>query len=1581
MGKGVMITSNLKIEELLKSIASKVSKKVPSEFVDILYREVSPADLAEISQDQLSAAAESMFKLFQTRKPKEFKVNLFQSKVSDDYVVLEVINKDVPFILDSIGNELKDNQYDIHLIVHPTFRVVRDKAGNFVSFAENGEKEAIIQIHLGNWFDEKKLNEIKARIERILECVNYSVSDWRTMTAKMASAIGELTESPAMKNNDMRDESVAFLEWLVDNHIVFLALYETELKGNKLVPIKSSELGLIRSELYKAEEMDIDDNMLSTEPLLVRKWEERSVVHRLSHLDLIVVKKFDAKGKCIGSYNFLGLFTSTVYYQSVRLIPLMRKKVGQVIKRYGYPESSHNCKELITTMESFPRGELLRMSLDELYETATGIVSLVLVPRIKVFIRRDSVGKFMSVITFIPEKRFNTETRTLIESIICKHLGGTVSKRYIFVGETLLTRLQLIVKVDDIQKVVSIERLEKDIVRALSVWSDELSQALIKNLGKRNAIVSFNKYKDAFDIKYRSVFTGKQAVHDLQFIEEAISKSRVCFDIYISQKTGGRDYTQLKIYSPDKELPLSSTMPAMENFGFYGVDEITYPITIPNGSTGNKKLFIHHFRLLPKTTNLNVTPELHDNLIQAANQIWEGNLENDRFNSLIAYVNATWREAALVRAYFSYLKLTDYPYTPDYSLGVLLNNTAITKKIIELFNLKFDIARKSKKDDVENLCTEIEKLLNDLKGIEEDKVCRAFYEVVKASKRTNFFQKETKNYISFKISSKELSVLPQPKPYAEIYVYSPRVEAVHLRGGKVARGGLRWSDRKEDFRTEVLGLMKAQMTKNSVIVPVGSKGGFIVKQVLPTDGREEYLKEGIECYKIFLSGILDITDNIVSSKIVPPKDVIRLDEDDPYLVVAADKGTATFSDYANSVSEKYGFWLGDAFASGGSAGYDHKKMGITAKGGWISVVRHFNDMGVDIDKEAFTCVGIGDMAGDVFGNGLILSDNIKLIAAFNHMHIFIDPNPDTKKSFAERKRLFELPRSAWTDYDAKLISKGGGIYERKQKSITLSDEARAALDIKEAALGPDELIKEILKAPIDLLWNGGIGTYVKAKTESNDKIGDKANDALRVNGEELRCKIIGEGGNLGMTQLGRIEYAKKGGRLNTDFIDNSAGVDCSDHEVNLKIATSDELLSKKLSKVDRDKFLDKMTDDVSRLVLSDNIKQTQLITIESMGKNSKINAHAWLIKYLESKGELDRKIEYLPDQADLIALISDKQSLTRPEIAVLVAYAKNSMYSSLNKHKFASGVSYNEYLYSYFPTAFQEKFPKLIESHKLKNEILATVLTNDLVNTIGSTFFHQFKEETGAETYKIVNAYIVVKKVFGIGELWSQIEKLTGKVALKLQLELFYRVQTLIERNIAWLVAHHDKELDNVDSLIEVYQKPFVQLRSKVLSLATPQMLEDYEQNLAKFKDHPDLLTSIKSVYQTKLCRVAFDIISLTRETNTKLEDTAKLYYDIGDKTYISWLLYQARNFYGKQYYSTVAIRALISELYEIQMQMVKKEITVSKKSKQEKYRVISNDNFVKFEYFINDLKTSGELAESMVAMLTIAVKRVRELA
>ncbi len=1557
-------------QEFINRLSSRTQDPVLQKFIHQLFRELPYDDLASLEPDWLFTAAQSTLTLL--RMPKQTaRVALLKDQNNPDDIVLQVIHTDVPFLVESLSNELKQQYFEIQLIVHPALNVKRASDHTFISLSEEPtpNKEAVMQFYISKWLDDEQCKQLEKRIYEVLECVDLSVQDWLPMRGAMVAVSKLLGDTQQPPHTEIKE----FLDWLAANNFIFLGYFESVRKHDHLVSVQESIKGIVSSKLYSIEPIAIDSQYLDDAVMFIRKWDSRSVVHRLTHMDWIVIKKFDQSGQCIGAYNFLGLFASTVYYQSVLTIPLIRIKIKNVIKSYGYPESSHNCKELVTALEAFPRGELLQMSEDELFETATGIVSLSLTPRVRLFVRQDRAEKFISCIIFLPRNRFSTDLRIAIEKLLCASFNATVSKQYVQINESQLVRTQLLLQTTP-QHIppYDVMELEEQIRQMVSAWSDTLYEMLARKLGKHSAKASYKRFSNAFDIKYTSTFSAKQAVYDIELIELALAEEAVQFDIYTIPGVPG-ETIQLKIYSPHKPTPLSLMLPKIENVGFKALDVVNYEIKVEGNEQG-EQVYISHFRLFTISKIEFIEADLKDRVALAFYKIWENVIEDDRFNSLIPHASLNWREALLLRVYAKYLKQVNFPHDFDYIVDVLVKYPAIIRQLVMLFNHRFDPDLECDEEVLEGMVNDIHQALATVSSIAEEQVIKAYLATILATKRTNFFQLdssgETKNYISLKMRSSEVLGMPQPYPYAETYIYcSTRFEGVHLRGGRVARGGIRWSDRP-DFRTEVLGLMKAQMAKNAVIVPVGSKGGFLLKRVTPADGREAFMKEGIECYKLFLSGILDITDNVEDGKIMPPPRVVRHDDDDPYLVVAADKGTATFSDYANAVSASYNFWLGDAFASGGSAGYDHKKMAITARGAWLSVKHHFEALDINISTTPFTVVGIGDMAGDVFGNGMLLSPQIKLIGAFNHMHIFLDPNPDSASSFEERMRLFTMPRSQWSDYNAKLISEGGGIFERASKYIELSPQMADILHVQPGLITPDALIRALLKAPVDLLWNGGIGTYVKAEAEINEQMGDKANDALRINGKELRCKVVGEGGNLGMTQLGRIEYAKIGGCLNTDFIDNSAGVDCSDHEVNIKIAMNQLMRTGALKLAARNELLDSMTEEVGNLVLADNYVQNKLISCEEMTGNWRLSVHAWLIKYLEHKGELDRSIEYLPSAEAIAALNSEGQRLTRPEIAVLVAYAKNSAFKVLSTCTLVQDPYLHTDLLAYFPKVLQTKYKKVLLQHQLANEILVTVLVNEFINILGCTFFHQLLD-SGYMPDAIIKAFVVVRDIFSIKEHWSKINALDGQVSLAIQVELLGELQRFTSRNIRWLLRHGGVELEDITSCIKAYSVGVNEIRRLCAE-------DSYKCAYAEGCDEEMLTAAPESIrvaiVQLNQLYQALDMVKVARNTKADIDSVATAYQAIGHKMHIGWILLQTRRYNAVEYVDKVALQAIVSEIEDLHGKLTAQVIAFTKEKAY--CAVLDSVKLSDYSRFIGEMKAS---TSAWLGMLVLTVQRIRD--
>ncbi|MEE8303607.1 MAG: NAD-glutamate dehydrogenase, partial [Candidatus Tectomicrobia bacterium] len=1081
-----------------------------------------------------------------------------------------------------------------------------------------------------------------------------------------------------------------------------------------------------------------------------------------------------------------------------------------IVSRAGFHPNSHDGKALLHILETLPRDELLQVDVENLQQTSLGILRLQDRQRVALFVHRDPFGRYVSCLVYVPRDRFDTRLRLAIQDVLGDGFGGEVTAHYTQVTDSPLARLHIIVKTQPgVAAPRAIEDIENDLIDVARDWRDDLSQSLVDQFGETKGLELFHLYGEAFPTAYCERFDVTEAVADIHLFDTGLDTGTVGLNLYRMAGAPG-DKLRFKLYHRDDPLPLSDALPMLENMGLKVIDEIPYLIE-PKGS--GHQIYIHDFGMVMRSGVAVDIGKVKALFEEAFSCIWSGQMENDGFNKLVLDAGLSWRRIVILRAYCKFLLQAKIPFSQAYMEETLARNPGIARDIVRLFESLFEpAAQKSADKEQKTLLKQIEAALENVASLDEDRILQRYVNVVQSTLRTNFYQKTAdgaaKPYLSLKLDSQKIDDLPLPRPLVEIFVHSPRVDAVHLRGGRVARGGLRWSDRKEDFRTEILGLMKSQMTKNAVIVPFGAKGGFVVKQPPESGGREAFLEEGIACYKTFMCGLLDITDNLQAGKIVPPKDVVRHDDDDPYLVVAADKGTATFSDIANGIAQEYGFWLDDAFASGGSVGYDHKAMGITARGAWESVKRHFRETGIDALTTDFTCVGVGDMSGDVFGNGLIYSPHTKLIGAFNHLHIFVDPDPDPAASFKERRRLFKLPRSSWTDYDEKLISKGGGIFERAAKSIKITPEMRTAFALgSKDALTPNELLRAMLTAPIDLLWFGGIGTYIKARTENNVDVGDRANDVIRINGDEVKAKIIGEGANLGVTQLGRIDYALAGGRINTDFIDNSAGVGCSDHEVNIKILLGDAVAKGKLTVAQRNKLLADMTDDVSALVLMDNYRQSMALTNAQHQSVALADEHAQFMQALERSGDLDRAVEFLPDDEIFEQRLAMGKGLTRPELSVLLAYAKLVLFKDVLLSDLPDDPNLTGSLATYFPPLIQNKFQDLIPQHRLRREITATYVSNTLVNRTGPSFITNLQDRTGAAPSAIARAYLACRQVFGIAELWSGVEALDNSVPADAQTEMHLEILDLIKRGTLWFLANGGQH-QAIGGVVDAYQSP-----------------------------------------------------------------------------------------------------------------------------------------------------------------------------
>jgi glutamate dehydrogenase len=1580
----------------VNQLVTKIVKSLPrsakadlKQFAESFFRKMPIIDLQALDTQKAVTIVKEAYEFVQNRAAGEIGYDLQPCKEGGGYV-LYLLNEDKPFLVDSILAELSRLGVVPQEVMHPILSIRRDAKGGYQGIeGKNAKAESLMRIELPAFPAKVKPATLKTQLMNVLGVVGAVVNDWQAMMDRAAETSKALAkDSP--KNLDETQEVIDFIEWLCDGNFIFLGAldYDFTTKADVFPIIKDSELGLFAADFadkpkgYTAMPKESKSFALQPHLLEITKSNTLSVVHRPVQMDYIGIKRFDKKGRVIGERRFLGLFTSSVYFQSAERIPIIRRKLARVLDRANFDPSSHDGKALKTILEFAPRDEMFQMSEEDVFDYAIGVLSVEANPQVHLFLRRDIFERFVSCMVFVPRDQFNTKLRKKIQTILADTLQGEVSDFYTQLTDMPLARLHVIVRTNPgkIPK-VAMDELKEEIADVTYGWQERLHQELIERHGPQEAEPIFQAYKDAFSPSYWDYYQPRNGMHDISKIRDVIAKDSIGIELY-RHKKGEEGQYSLKFYNPEKQAALSEILPMLENLGFVVIDEHPFRVTPKNEGAG--QIWVRDFTIRSHRNEALEIQELKPRLEEMLLRIWDGQADNDGFNALAVTAHLDWRPIMLLRAYSRYLRQTAATYSNKAMIDALTAHPDITANIFAYFEARFKPRTPKQAEKQSEIRSDIERQLVGVSNLEEDTILRLFIDLIAATWRTNYYQPkeggEIKDYLSFKFNSAKVPNLPLPRPYAEIFVYSRRVEGIHLRGGKVARGGLRWSDRREDYRTEVLGLMKAQMVKNAVIVPVGSKGGFVVKRPPSEGGREAFMKEGIACYQTYLRGLLDITDNLVSGRVKAPRAVVRYDEDDPYLVVAADKGTASFSDYANEISAEYDFWLDDAFASGGSVGYDHKAMGITAKGAWISVKRHFAEMGHDTQSQDFTVVGIGDMSGDVFGNGMLLSKHIRLVGAFNHLHLFFDPNPNAAKSYKERKRLFELPRSSWEDYNKKLISKGGGIFSRSEKSIKLTKEMHSVLGIDPSitAMSPTELINAMLKAPVDLLWNGGIGTYVKAESESHDQVGDRVNNILRVNGNELRCKVVGEGGNLGFTQMGRIEYAQMGGRINTDAIDNSAGVDCSDHEVNIKIAFRNILESGDYSLKRRNNLLEKMTDEVERLVLRDNILQTQAISTAQLQGLSLMESQARMMDAFEQRGFLNRKVEHLPNSKQMIERRSSGEALTRPELSVLLSYAKMEIYESLLQSSFPDEDYLEGDLIRYFPKEMRKDFASEISSHRLRREIVATSITNSIVNRAGITYFYQIQEDTGLPPCDIARAFTVARDAFGVRQLWRDVER-NESLPADTRAEMFAQTSRFLERVVIWMLRNLPQPM-KIDAVMKQFAEPiqeYLEICDGLISSTLKKAYKDKEERFSEM-EAPEGLA--RRIARLEIASSALDVIKLSQDHQLTLEQAGTLYFELGARMRLGWLRREASRMSTHSYWERLAAKAVISELFDQQRRLTASAIKDYHKKQQSSQETLElweaeyPKTLQRFGRFIDDLKTMEEVT---FPMLVIALRNV----
>ncbi|MFT4296747.1 MAG: NAD-glutamate dehydrogenase [Micropruina sp.] len=1461
---------------------------MPEGFAENYVRHLPDGELGALDPGQVAGLIAAHLGLGRVRRPGESKVRvqLPDAGRPGASTVILIVTDDRPFLVDTVSMDITRGGWSIRSLFHPQYEVSRDGDGTMTGLATGAGRIAeswiCVEVFppLGRSAEELA-DPLRDALSGGLEAVHAAVDDWQPMQQRLAETIDLINDNPQpVSPHDVR-EVTDLLQWLKDGNFVLLGYREADCDADgDYRPVPGTGLGILRGEPaadeFRAVPIDGDRALI-----VLTKDSRRSPVHRPAYLDYVGVRRYDATGRLVGERRFLGLFAAAAYSESVWEIPLLARKAQRLLTASGFDPHSHGGSAIRQVIDSYPRDELFQASTAELLPVIAQEAQFKDRRVVRVFVRRGCYGRFVSVQVYLPRDRYTTDVREAIQRILLEELGGESVEHQARVTESVLARLFFVVKRPDGDPLLADldeAALESRIEAATRSWDDEFESAA-RDLASEARGVEFS---DA----YKEEYSAQVGVEDLVLANGLADDDDLAYQVYSPVWPSDPADIRFKVMSY-RHMSLADAMPHLSVLGVEVLDERPYELQL-RGRT----VYLYDFGLKlagDLDAGEDWSAELQERFVDTFDATYRGKAESGKFNRLVTTGGLAWQEIAWLRAISRYLVQAGIPYSQPYVAAALNDNPEIAAALVTAFRTKFDPAQGFPDSDaraaaVEEAFARIEQQLAEVASLDADRILRLFLAVLRAMIRTNAFQPDAPAH-AFKVLPRELALLPEPRPMFEIFVYSPRVQGVHLRFGSVARGGLRWSDRREDFRTEVLGLVKAQMVKNSVIVPSGAKGGF-VPQHLPDPGvdRAAWLAEGVACYQVFIASLLTVTDNIVAGEVVPPADVVRWDGDDPYLVVAADKGTATFSDIANEISLARGFWLGDAFASGGSAGYDHKSMGITARGAWESVKRHFVELGRDCQSEDFSCVGIGDMAGDVFGNGMLRSRHTRLVAAFNHLHIFLDPNPDAASSFAERERLFRLPRSSWADYDRNLISAGGGVYARTLKSIPISAEVRAALGLDEGvrSLTPADLINAILKAPVDLLWNGGIGTYVKGSTETNAEVGDKANDAVRVNGGEVRALCVGEGGNLGWTQLGRVEYAVAGGRINTDAIDNSAGVDTSDHEVNIKILLAPEVAAGRLELQQRNELLASMTDEVAELVLSHNLAQNLALSNSAFRGAELTSAYEGWMQILERAGYLDREIEFLPTARQLDQRRESGRGLTRPELATLLAWTKIYLTDQVLASDLPDDAYLADRLIQYFPKELQARYAEGMTRHRLAREIITSVAVNRFVDSQGITAYFRLHNETNAAITEVIRAQLAARSIYQVGK--SEVA-LRGASDLSAQVvtELRVALRRMVERATRWLLANRRAPLDIVAATAQ-FTDGVREVRAGLGSLLTPRQAATAARHVERLTAQGVPQSLAEEVAQDAYSHFAMAIVEIAQARQAPVLTVAAVAFDLADR-------------------------------------------------------------------------------------------------
>ncbi|KGJ95917.1 NAD-glutamate dehydrogenase [Colwellia psychrerythraea] len=1562
------VATDLELSCLINENYQEADTSAFERFSQQMFNSLLSVDLQMLSTLQRYQTALLLWQSFSCRSAHENKVvieNGTQHGVLVDGSVIHIITDDKAFIVDSISALLMSQGYKINVFLHPVVNRSQILEGTNKA-VDAVQDESILYIELANQLEPIVIGELVETIQQLLADIARVTQDWPLMMVKSKEINHQSTSSNGF-------DTKGFLSWLCQEHFVFLGYNYIGINdiGNAIP--KSDCLGIFNDEVNVSNESlaltcaEFSQFIAKDSSLKVSKSLVKSTIHRHDYLDLVSVKEFSKQGQLIGVHQFIGLFTQVANNLHPNKIPYLNAKLAQILQQLCLKVESHDYRNFMHILAVLPKRELYESSDEQLLGLAKNIHNLNVRSKSGVFIRDNDFNEQVSVLVFVSKDAFCTDLRDEVEDELAEVYQGEILSRRSMLNDNYLAQWHFIVKKGECLKdEVDISALIASIESKTQSWNENLTTLISQLWRGQQASLLVKKYNNAFSKSYREHFSPKQAIRAIKNIECLNTDNAYQFQIYRSAVS--KSELTLNIYTLEQTIALSDSIPILEQFGFRPVDEFSFHVSCSNNGTSSK---VYSYTLEYPNEGADIDT-LKINLEQALAQVWAGNIESDGYNKLLLAANLNIRQIVVIRAYGKYLRQLGLGYSEDYFQQALITYPDIVHGLINLFEKRFALTDQSiseRKEATDVIKADLLQSLTTVAKIDHDRILRNFIAAISATVRTNFYQTSSlgqhKAYCSFKIRSGEIDDAPQPRPYVETFVYSPQVEGVHLRFGPVSRGGLRWSDRQEDFRTEVLGLVKAQQVKNVVIVPQGAKGGFVPKKLPANGSREQVISEAISCYKVFISALLDITDNNTANGIVKPKEVICFDGDDSYLVVAADKGTATFSDIANEIAQDYGFWLGDAFASGGSVGYDHKKMGITARGAWVSVQRHFSEMDIDVQQDEISVIGIGDMSGDVFGNGMLSSKTIRLVAAFDHRDIFIDPNPNSALSYLERSRLYQLDRSSWQDYDKILISKGGGVFSRSVKHIQLTTQIKQLLNInsKVKQLSPNDLIRHILLAQADLLWFGGIGTYVKASSEINTEIGDKANDLLRVNGNELQCKVIGEGGNLGCSQLARIEFSKAGGKINTDAVDNSAGVNCSDAEVNIKILLNGIVAKKVMTKAQRDSLLASMTDEVGLMVLRNNYYQAQALSIDEANSQSHFDSFTRLSQYLVNSAGLNRELEYLPDDEELQARNIAQQGLTRPELAVLMAYSKMDVHDALLKESQLITDSYFEkYLLSAFPAVLAKDYNQAIIDHPLAKQIIATSVANEIFNRGG---IHAVREQTGATIAEIVKAFIIAKEVFALDDIWQQIEALQGSVSAQIQIKMMIEVQRFYRLMAIWFINHVNAQ-ESIATIVQRYTpglSTLQQLNGDDITLP----FSPVDESLYQLENEAQGQALVDKIHQLKVSSVVFcDIVKTAFELDLPVTEILPCYSQVSKLLGLSWLIEQTEKVPAKNHWSRLARFSLLLDLLEIREKLVVNVINSYRdKPTDTAVELWSNDKsneLNRINSVLEDLKISGNV-------------------